>query len=54
MLGVALLQIVCSVAAVWFCARTAMGFGRDVRAAIFHRVGVVLRSARSSTSAHRR
>src|SRR6195952_5585376 len=39
MLGVALLQIGCSVAAVWFSARTAMGFGRDVRAAIFHRVG---------------
>ena len=27
------------VGAVWFGARTAMGFGRDVRAAIFHRVG---------------
>ena len=39
MLGVALLQIACSVAAVWFSARTAMSFGRDVRAAIFHRVG---------------
>ncbi len=39
MLGVTLLQIVCSVAAVYFGARTAMGFGRDVRAAIFHRVG---------------
>jgi ATP-binding cassette subfamily B protein len=40
MLAVSLLQILCSVAAVWFGARTAMGFGRDVRAAIFHRVGV--------------
>jgi ATP-binding cassette, subfamily B, multidrug efflux pump len=39
MLGVALVQILCSVGAVWFGARTAMGFGRDVRAAIFHRVG---------------
>ncbi|MCW2827875.1 MAG: transporter ATP-binding protein [Marmoricola sp.] len=39
MLAVALLQIGCSVAAVWFSARTAMGFGRDVRSAIFHRVG---------------
>lgn len=39
MLVVALLQILCSVAAVWFSARTAMGFGRDVRARIFHRVG---------------
>ncbi|HEY2880615.1 ABC transporter ATP-binding protein [Nocardioides sp.] len=40
MLGVALVQICCSVGAVWFGARTAMGFGRDVRAAIFHRVGM--------------
>src|SRR3954451_3513268 len=39
MLVVALVQICCSVGAVWFGARTAMGFGRDVRAAIFHRVG---------------
>jgi ATP-binding cassette subfamily B multidrug efflux pump len=39
MLGVAFLQIACSVAAVWFSARTAMSFGRDVRSAIFHRVG---------------
>ncbi len=39
MLAVALLQVVCSVSAVWFGARTAMGFGRDLRAALFHRVG---------------
>ncbi|NYD43356.1 ABC transporter ATP-binding protein [Nocardioides panaciterrulae] len=39
MLSVSLAQIVCSVGAVWFGARTAMGFGRDVRGAIFHRVG---------------
>ena len=39
MLAVALLQIACSVIAVWFSARTAMGFGRDVRAGIFRRVG---------------
>jgi ATP-binding cassette subfamily B multidrug efflux pump len=39
MMAVALLQIGCSVAAVWFSARTAMSFGRDVRSAIFHRVG---------------
>ncbi len=39
MLGVALVQIVCSVGAVWFGARTSMSFGRDVRSAIFHRVG---------------
>ncbi|OJY39856.1 ABC transporter ATP-binding protein [Pseudonocardia sp. 73-21] len=39
MLVVTLLQIVCSVAAVWFGARTAMGFGRDVRSSVFHQVG---------------
>jgi ATP-binding cassette, subfamily B, multidrug efflux pump len=39
MLAVTLLQIVGSVGAVWFGARTAMGFGRDLRAAVFHRVG---------------
>ena len=39
MLGVALLQICCSVAAVWFSARSAMSFGRDVREALFARVG---------------
>src|SRR6185312_17503672 len=40
MLGVALVQICCSIGAAWFGARTAMGFGRDVRASIFHRVGM--------------
>jgi ATP-binding cassette subfamily B multidrug efflux pump len=39
MLGVTLVQVVCSIAAVYFGARTAMSFGRDVRARIFHRVG---------------
>lgn len=39
MLLVSLVQIICSVVAVWFSARNAMGFGRDVRAAIFARVG---------------
>ncbi|GAC1524151.1 MAG: ABC transporter ATP-binding protein [Marmoricola sp.] len=39
MLLVALGQIICSIAAVWFAARTAMSFGRDVRANLFHRVG---------------
>jgi len=39
MLAVTFLQIVCSIAAVWFGARTAMGFGRDVRSSVFHRVG---------------
>lgn len=39
MLGVALVQITCTITAVYFGARTAMAFGRDLRAAIFHRVG---------------
>jgi ATP-binding cassette subfamily B protein len=39
MLLVTLAQIVCSIAAVYFGARAAMAFGRDVRSAIFHRVG---------------
>lgn len=39
MLVVSLVQVVCAIAAVWFSARNAMGFGRDLRAAIFHRVG---------------
>ncbi|MHB8613160.1 MAG: ABC transporter ATP-binding protein [Candidatus Dormibacteraceae bacterium] len=39
MLAVTLLQIVCSIAAVYFGARAAMAFGRDVRSAIFHKVG---------------
>jgi ATP-binding cassette, subfamily B, multidrug efflux pump len=39
MLAVTLVQITCSIAAVYFGARAAMAFGRDVRSAIFHRVG---------------
>jgi ATP-binding cassette subfamily B multidrug efflux pump len=39
MLTVTVLQIICSVGAVYFGARCAMAFGRDVRAAVFHRVG---------------
>ena len=39
MLAVTLVQIACSATAVWFGARTAMAFGRDVRAAVFSRVG---------------
>jgi ATP-binding cassette, subfamily B, multidrug efflux pump len=39
MLLVTLAQIACSVAAVYFGARAAMAFGRDVRSAIFHKVG---------------
>ena len=38
MLAVSLGQIACSVTAVWFAARTAMAFGRDLRASVFHRV----------------
>lgn len=39
MLMITVLQIVCTIIAVYFGARTAMGFGRDVRAALFHQVG---------------
>jgi ATP-binding cassette subfamily B protein len=39
MLLVTVAQIACSVGAVYFGARAAMAFGRDVRSAIFHRVG---------------
>ncbi|MGH8926959.1 MAG: ABC transporter ATP-binding protein [Acidimicrobiia bacterium] len=38
MLGVSLLQVACTIIAVYFGARTAMGFGRDLRSAVFHRV----------------
>jgi ATP-binding cassette subfamily B multidrug efflux pump len=38
MLGVSLVQIVCSAAAVYFGARTAMALGRDVRAGLFDQV----------------
>jgi ATP-binding cassette subfamily B multidrug efflux pump len=39
MLAITVVQIVCSITAVWFGARTAMAFGRDVRGSIFSRVG---------------
>ena len=39
MLGVSLGQILCSIGAVYCGAKAAMSFGRDVRAALFHRVG---------------
>jgi ATP-binding cassette subfamily B multidrug efflux pump len=48
MLTVTLVQVVCSVTAVYFGARTAMGFGRDTRAAVFHQVGAF--SSREVTS----
>ncbi|MGI5159298.1 ABC transporter ATP-binding protein [Microbispora sp. CA-102843] len=38
MLTVSLVQIACSIAAVYYGARVAAGFGRDVRSTIFHRV----------------
>lgn len=38
MLGVSLVQILCQVTAIYFGAKTAMGFGRDLRAGIFDRV----------------
>jgi ATP-binding cassette, subfamily B, multidrug efflux pump len=40
MLLVTLVQVATIVAAVYFGARTAMAFGRDVRGAVFHRVGM--------------
>jgi ATP-binding cassette subfamily B protein len=39
MLVVSLLQIACSIGAVYFGARTAMAFGRDLRRDVFHRIG---------------
>lgn len=39
MLGITLLQIACAVIAVYFGAKAAMGTGRDLRGAIFARVG---------------
>ena len=38
MLGVAAVQVVFAVGAVYFGAKTAMGFGRDVRRDLFHQV----------------
>jgi ATP-binding cassette subfamily B protein len=39
MLGVSIIQVACTITAVFFGARTAMAFGRDVRARLFHTVG---------------
>ncbi|MFF1877712.1 ABC transporter ATP-binding protein [Leifsonia sp. NPDC058230] len=39
MLGVTLLQVACSITAVYFGAKVAMRVGRDLRGAIFHKVG---------------
>ena len=38
MLGVTGVQALCSIAAVYFGSRTGMGFGRDLRSAMFHHV----------------
>jgi ATP-binding cassette subfamily B multidrug efflux pump len=48
MLGVTLVQVVSTISAVYFGARTAMGVGRDTRAAVFERVGAF--SAREVTA----
>ncbi len=39
MLAISIVAIACAVVAVWFGARTAMAFGRDVRRDLFQRVG---------------
>jgi ATP-binding cassette subfamily B protein len=39
MLGITLLQVACAIVAVYFGAKAAMRVGRDLRGAIFHRVG---------------
>ncbi len=41
MLALSLVQIACSLAAVYFGTRVAMGYGRDLRGAIFHHVGAL-------------
>src|SRR5262245_61476856 len=38
MLGITVLQVGFAIAAVYFGAKAAMAFGRDVRSALFHRV----------------
>ncbi|MCU1388366.1 MAG: multidrug transporter ATP-binding protein, partial [Ilumatobacteraceae bacterium] len=38
MLGITLVQVCFSICAVYFGSRTAMGFGRDVRSGLFHKV----------------
>ena len=38
MLGVTAMQVVCAVGAVYFGSRVGMGFGRDLRSAMFHHV----------------
>ncbi len=38
MLGITLVQVACAIVAVYFGSKLAMGMGRDLRAALFHRV----------------
>ena len=38
MLGVAFIQVIAAIAAIWFGSRTAMGLGRDLRSDVFRRV----------------
>jgi ATP-binding cassette subfamily B protein len=38
MIAITLVQVICAIVAVYFAARTAMAFGRDVRAALFNQV----------------
>ena len=38
MIAITLVQVICAIVAVYFGARTAMAFGRDVRAALFNQV----------------
>ena len=39
MLAITFVQIICAIIAVYFGAKAAMGLGRDLRSAVFHRVG---------------
>jgi ATP-binding cassette, subfamily B, multidrug efflux pump len=50
MLGVTLLQVACAITAVYFGAKAAMRVGRDMRNAIFTRVGESPRLARRHSS----
>ena len=54
MLAVTALQVVCAVGAVYFGSRAGMGFGRDLRSAIFHHVTELLGARRRRGSAPRR
>ena len=54
MLAVSLVQIAASIAAVFFGARAAMSFGRDLRAALFGHVLRLQRARGRRSSARRR